>query len=211
MDAVKSREAQFGGTAVNARAMHAIVAAALLLTSAGCGGGGGGKGGAAGEGAVEAPPRALDERPLDATSREGVPAGSSAAAPPAGTDTAAAGEECPMYGLWRPCSVQERLERSGFVVQPGRDSVGQPGLGISGTAYRLGSAELQLYLYADSVDARREASALDARGARPAVVSGVLRPPAVIRSNNLLALLFNNNDRQLERVQLALTAGLPAR
>ena len=89
--------------------------------------------------------------------------------------------------------------------------MGQPGLGIPGTAYRLGSAELQLFLYADSADARRQEATLDVSGARPVDASGVLRAPAVIRSNNLLALLFNNNDRQLERVQLALTAGLPAR
>ncbi len=116
-----------------------------------------------------------------------------------------------MTGLWRQCNVEERLERSGFVVRPANDSVGQPGLLITGTAVRLGRAELQLYFYADSADAHRQADALDVSAARPAAATDVLREPRLIRSNNLLALFFNNNDRQLERVELALTAGLPAR
>ena len=121
------------------------------------------------------------------------------------------GEACPMFGVWHSCSVQQRLERAGFVLVPARDSVGQPGLDIPGAAYRLGSAELQLYLYADSTDAKAQAARVDRDEASAAEVQGILRPPAVIRSNNLVALLFGNNDRQLERVQLALTAGLPAR
>src|SRR5690606_37108921 len=153
-----------------------------------------------------APPRALEEAPATVAVDSG-------GAAPSGSDAVTGAEEapCPMAGLWRRCSVLERLERSGFVVLPASDSVGQPGLGIAGEALLLGSAELQLYLYADSVDAVRQAAVLDTAAARPAEAGGIRRAPAVIRSNNLLALLFNNNDRQRERVQLALTAGLPAR
>lgn len=172
------------------RPAGALIIGAMLAMQVACGGGDGAAGSAS------EPPRALEQAPVQVAT----------------ADSAAGAEEaCPMSGLWRSCSVQERLERSGFVVVPVSDSVGQPGLGIPGRAYRLGSAELQLYLYADSADARRQEASLDSAAARPAEASGVLRPPAVIRSNNLLALLFNNNDRQLERVQLALTAGLPAR
>lgn len=175
-----------------------------MALMAACGGSNGGSG-SSDAGGSSAAPRALEEQPLASAGESAGVAAESSLVP------AAADSACPMSGLWRRCSVRERLERSGFVVIPASDSVGQPGLGIPGTAYRLGSAELQLFLYADSADARRQESALDAAGARPVDVSGVLRAPAVIRSNNLLALLFNNNDRQLERVQLALTAGLPAR
>ncbi|MHB1223097.1 MAG: hypothetical protein ACYC2G_03480 [Gemmatimonadaceae bacterium] len=181
-----------------------LVVGLTLAVLGGCGGGNGAAD-AAGEGKAAPPPRALEEPRIAAAAGDSDSRGVDSAAAPA-TDG-----ECPMSGLWRSCSVRERLERSGFVVVPASDSVGQPGLGISGSAYRLGSAELQLYLYADSADARRQEASLDTAAARPAGASGVLRAPAVIRSNNLLALLFNNNDRQLERVQLALTAGLPAR
>ena len=163
-------------------------------------------------GGADAPPaQAGAARPL---------AGDVPAVPPAGsatTDAAATGgarapaaDACPMTGLWHSCSVQERLERAGFVLVPVRDSVGQRGLDIPGAAYRIGSAELQLYLYADSVDAIAQAARLNRDDAEAASVQGILRPPALIRSNNLVALLFGNNDRQRERVQLALTAGLPA-
>ena len=128
-----------------------------------------------------------------------------AAGAPAPADSA-----CPMRGLWRRCSVAERLERSGFAVRPLPDSIRQPGLAIAGSAMRIGAAELQLFLFADTADARRQAAAVVADDARPAVVRGIRRPPAVIHSLNLVALFFNNDDHQLERVQLALTAGLPA-
>lgn len=155
------------------------------------------------------------ERPTDSVppatvepSAAGTPAAGPAATP---GPIAAAGDECPMYGAWQPCSVVERLERAGFGLTPLPGSVRQPGIGTAGAAYRLGAAELQLFLFADSADARRAAASLDADDAEPAATRGIRRAPAVIRSANLVALLFNNNDRQLERVQLALTAGLPAR
>ncbi len=176
-----------------------------MVVVAGCSRDGDGR--AATDSLSAAPPRALDD-PYGAA-RDG----STSASPDdsSGMGAAAASQPCPMTGLWRRCNVEERLERAGFVVRPGSDSVSQPGLLIAGTAVRLGRAELQLYFYADSSDARRQAEALDVGAARPEDATGVLREPSVIRSNNLLALLFNNNDRQLERVELALTAGLPAR
>ena len=112
-------------------------------------------------------------------------------------------------GAWQRCSVVESVERAGYRLELLRDSVAQPGLTIPGAAYRLGSAELQLFLFADSASAVRGAADVDADDAEPADTRGILRPPAVIRSNNLVALLFDNNDRLRERVQLALAAGLP--
>jgi hypothetical protein len=151
--------------------------------------------------AVEGPPpRPLAEAPASPTRDTG------------DTPAVAAGtkDDCPMVGLWRRCSVEERLERSGFGLRALPAEVRQPGLAIAGHAYRLGDAELQLFLYADTAAARREAAAVDPDEAEPSDARGILRPPAVIHSANLVALLFNNNDRQKERVELALTAGLPA-
>ncbi len=114
-----------------------------------------------------------------------------------------------MAGAWQRCSALESVERAGYRLELLQDSVSQPGLAVAGAAYRLGSAELQLFVFADSAAAARGAAALDAGDAEPAATRGILRAPAVIRSNNLVALLFDNNDRLRERVQLALAAGLP--
>lgn len=175
-----------------------------LLGGAGCARGSSDS--ATADSAATSPPRALEDKYGSSLGDSVTGARDGSVAVASADDTA-----CPMTGLWRRCNVEERLERSGFVVRPGSDSVRQPGLLIAGTAVLLGRAELQLYFYADSADARRQADALYVGMARPADATGVLREPAVIRSNNLLALLFNNNDRQLERVELGLTAGLPAR
>jgi hypothetical protein len=149
-------------------------------------------------------------RPMIESTAVAVPATDSAA-PPSGDTSTTGAAPCPMAGLWHSCSVIERLTRSGLGTEPLTDSVRQPGLTIAGTAYRMGEAELQLFLYADTADARREAAAVRRDDAEPSATAGILRPPAVIHSLNLVALLFNNNDRQLERVELAITAGLPAR
>ena len=103
-----------------------------------------------------------------------------------------------------------RLESAGLGPVPLDGAVRQPGISVEGSVIRLGRGELQIFLYADSLRARSDAERVAPRDAEPARTRGILRPPAVIRSGNLVALLFNNNDRQLERVQLAITAGLPA-
>lgn len=170
--------------------------AAVLLVAVACGG----------DDSREA---AVAARPLVESTAAVAPAADSGA-PTVGDSGAPREDACPMVGLWRTCSVIERLKRSGLGTEPLADSVRQPGLTIAGSAYRVGDGELQLFLYADTADARREAAAVRPDDAEPSATRGILRPPAVIRSLNLVALLFNNNDRQLERVQLAITAGLPA-
>lgn len=171
--------------------------APTLLVLAACGGGD--------DGARRAP---VTARPLVESTTTGVADG--VARPPSGAIVAGRAP-CPMTGIWHSCSVIERLTRAGLGTEAIADSVRQPGLTIAGTAYRMGDGELQLFLYADSADARREAATVRRDDAEPAAVGGILRPPAVIHSLNLVALFFNNNDRQLERVELAITAGLPAR
>lgn len=156
-----------------------------------------GDGRGAGGGSVEV--RALEER------ASGLPATGDSAAIAASAD-----EPCAMFGRWQPCSVIRRLESAGLGPVPLDGAVRQEGLSIEGSAFRLGSGEIQVYLYADSTSAAAEAGRVNPRDTEPARVRGIRRPPTVIRSANLVALFFNNNDRQLERVELALTAGLPA-
>ena len=171
-------------------------AAALLaaLHLAACSGDAG-NGGASGADTAAPPPAAAE-----------TPAPTSVAADSAGATSA---EECPMVGLWRRCSVVKRIESTGLGPVLLADGVRQPGISVGGAAYRLGSAEIQLFLFADSAVAAREAAAVQPDDARPAEVRGIRRAPVVVHSHNLVALLFDNNDRLRERVQLALSAGLP--
>ena len=130
---------------------------------------------------------------------------------PAGTATPAATDAagCRLAGAWQRCSVVESIERAGYRLELLRDSLVRDGLDVRGAAYRVGSAELQLFVFADSTAAARAAARVDADDAEAAETRGIRRPPAVIRSNNLVALLFDNNDRLRERIRLALAAGLP--
>ena len=83
-------------------------------------------------------------------------------------------------------------------------------LSVPGRSYTLGRAELQVFVYPDSTGAARDAAALDTVRVEPknAAATWQVRP-TFIRSANLIALLISTNERQIERVQLALTAGPP--
>ena len=179
----------------------------ILLCVLACGGGDGtpAERGAAGASRGEAQGAgSVPVRPLGGAA-SGIPAAGDSAAIAASAD-----EPCAMFGIWQPCNVIRRLESAGLGPVPLEGAVRQPGISVEGSAFRLGRGELQVYLYADSASAIAEAERVKPRDTEPARVRGILRPPTVIRSANLVALIFNNNDRQLERVQLALTAGLPA-
>lgn len=182
----------------SAATRHLAASAVVALLLGACGG-------ERGSAADTAVPRALDDRPAAAAPDTLAADTAAATGAPAGADSGA----CPMVGAWRQCSVVERLERAGFGPMLVEGEARQPSLAIPGSVYRLGSAELQLYLYADSAGAARQAASVDAAEAEPADARGIRRAPLVIHSQNLVALLFDNNDRLRERVQLALTAGLP--
>jgi hypothetical protein len=128
-----------------------------------------------------------------------------ATAPPA----VAAADTCPKVGAWRPCSVRDRLERAGLApIQ--RDSVRPPYLSVPGAVYGVGAGQLQVYLYADSTARRRDFAKFDTARVQPAdTLIQWPAHPTLITSNNLAAILLSDNETQVERVQLALTAGLP--
>jgi hypothetical protein len=90
--------------------------------------------------------------------------------------------------------------------------VRQPFLNVPGAAYAVGGGELQVYLYPDSAARQRDVADFDTARVQPADSSA--QPPAratLITSNNMAAILLSDSETQIERVQLALTAGLPAR
>ena len=124
---------------------------------------------------------------------------------PAGSDTG-----CVLALPWRNCSVLDRLERAGLAPQE-RGPVRQPFFTVEGRVYVLGDAELQTFVFADTVAAAAQAAALDSvRVSPPTMAIAWRRKPTLIRSSNLVAILLSDDERQTERVSLAIGAGLPA-
>jgi len=86
-----------------------------------------------------------------------------------------------------------------------------PFLKVSGQTWRLGAATIHVFRYRDSVARHSDFVRLDSLHARPAGDTLTTWPgtPTVLVNDNLLAILLSDNEEQVERVSLALTAGPP--
>lgn len=139
----------------------------------------------------------------------------SAATPTAAVATSIAappGPSCMPTGLWAPCSVLYRLERSGLA--PRLDSaatVSDHSLHGLGFVVKIGMiASLDVYLYPDSAARIADEQQADRKqyvtAAQPQTMR---RERTIIENANLVALLTSINDHQRERVSDALVAGAP--
>jgi hypothetical protein len=122
------------------------------------------------------------------------------------------GTPCQHTGLWAPCSVERRLKQAGFVVTK-VDSVipERAGFSVDPIVYSLGKSRLEVFLYDSERAVEKDVAKLDTVrvvpiGSTTATWEGT---PTFIRSANLLAVLLSQNQRQAERVILAITAGAP--
>ncbi len=117
---------------------------------------------------------------------------------------------CPGTGHWEPCTVFDRLTRAGLAPQRA-DSVRFDFLRVGGETWKLGTATIHIFRYRDSVARRSDVSTLDSARARPAGDTVTTWPgtPTMLVNDNLLAILLSDNEEQVERVSLALTAGPP--
>jgi len=117
---------------------------------------------------------------------------------------------CAHTGLWSECSLERRLKQSGFVVKKLDESPARPGFTINPVVYSLGASRLEVFFYADEASVNKDLVALDTIAVTP---RGAQSPwpsaPVLIRSANLAAVLLTQNQRQAERVVLAITAGAP--
>jgi hypothetical protein len=142
------------------------------------------------------------------TTAAAVPSANGAArqiATPAASDTT-----CPMWGNWRECSVVYRLTRAGLDVKRRDAPVRHPFLSVPGTVYEVRNAEIEVFLYPSASDRARDTEALDSATVAPHGQPVVWRdPPTLVTSNNLAAIVLSPNDRQSERIALALGAGMP--
>ena len=130
--------------------------------------------------------------------------------------TAAAVTARPQSRLWDVDRVSERLVRSGVAPRRITPVPAAPAFfaGAESTgAFNVGrGGELRVFIFRDSLARRRATDTLD-----PATASPRGGPPAwpqasvIVVQNNLAAVLLGGDETLVERVTLALEAGLPAR
>jgi hypothetical protein len=138
-------------------------------------------------------------------SEDSAPPASAESTPPKKAPT------CPRTGKWALCSVEKRLEQSGFVLRkavlPGPK---RAGFSVTPTTYMLGSARLEVFLYPDEVSLARDWATLDTLTASPRGTTPAWEaPPTLVRSANLAALFISDSPTKSDRLALALTAGAP--
>jgi hypothetical protein len=113
-------------------------------------------------------------------------------------------------GPWQVCSVEKRLTDAGFVPQK-QNAPAADLFAVQGTEYALGPARLHVYLFRSAKEREAAVATIDTVAIARRGTSATWPAPAwLITSNNLVAVLVSDNGRLVERVQLALTAGLPS-
>jgi len=123
----------------------------------------------------------------------------------------APGDACPAYGLWRACSVEDRIARAGLAVNRREEGVRHDFMRVEGLVWETSRAEVQVFLYASEEERKKDTDKLDTVFVAPPGRRVTWRWPAtLVTSGNLAAIVLSLNGRQAERIALALGAGLPA-
>jgi hypothetical protein len=117
---------------------------------------------------------------------------------------------CEHTGLWAACSLERRLRQSGFVVKKLDEKPDRNGFSVEPIVYALGSSRLEVFLYDDEKSLAHDLVSLDTVAVAPrGSAQEWPSTPTWIHSANLAAVLLTQNQRQAERVVLAITAGPP--
>lgn len=123
----------------------------------------------------------------------------------------AKGGGCPAYGLWRACSVEERIGRAGLAVNRREEGVHHDFMHVEGLVWETSRAEIQVFLYPSEAERKKDTDMLDTVFVAPPGKRIMWRWPAqLVTSQNMAAIILSLNGRQAERIALALGAGLPA-
>ena len=119
---------------------------------------------------------------------------------------------CPRDGTWKACHLEDRINKAGMGIRV-LDTISVPYFDATGTRYKIGkTAKLVAFYFADSAAGAAATGTLDKLRLTPPGDSIGMWPSApfeAIRTANLIAVLFEVNATQAERVRLALTAGAP--
>lgn len=117
-----------------------------------------------------------------------------------------------MEGDWTPCAVEDRLVHAGVVIEKQPEPATYAFFSVPGVRYHVGSAEHQLlvFLYPSAQAREKDTALLDSATVSPKGTRVTWpEPPTLVVSNNLAAVILSLNDRTVERLALALSAGLP--
>ncbi|MEO7965485.1 MAG: hypothetical protein ABIT38_16370 [Gemmatimonadaceae bacterium] len=129
------------------------------------------------------------------------------ASPSTGSDAG-----CVKEGAWALCSVEDRLVHAGLVVERRDEAVRRYFMKVPGVAYQLGAKDdvVEIYIYPTVEARKRDTELLDSATVSPNGTHVIWSaPPTLVTSNNMAAIILSLNDRTVERLALALGAGLP--
>ncbi len=148
----------------------------------------------------------------DSKAPANAPASVASAPPPIARPTTPSDAACPRDGTWKACALEDRISKAGMVAKV-MDTISVPFFTPKGVRYRIGrEARMVVFFFADSAVAAKSQSGLDPFRLTPrgdSIGAWPAPPREVIRSANLVAVLFDVNATQAERVRLAITAGAP--
>lgn len=121
------------------------------------------------------------------------------------------GLPCPRTGRWAICSLEKRLEQSGFVLRKADgEQPRRSGFSVQPVVYTLGRARLEVFVYPDEAALSRDVAQMDTALAAPRGQRNDWEiPPRFVRSGNLATVILTRNEQQAERLTLAITAGAP--
>lgn len=121
------------------------------------------------------------------------------------------GGECPAFGLWQACNVEDRISRAGLAVNRREKGVHHDFMRVEGLVWETSRAEIQVFLYPSEAERKKDTDMLDTVFVSPPGKRVIWRWPAqLVTSQNMAAIVLSLNGRQAERIALALGAGLPA-
>ncbi len=139
-------------------------------------------------------------------------AASTAQLPPVARPLTPSDSACPKDGQWKACALEDRINKAGIPIKV-LDTIRVPYFPQPGVRYRIGRvATMAAFYFPDSAAGAKATADLhrirltppsDSIGAWP------VAPFEGVRSANLIAVLFDVNGTQAERVRLAITAGAP--
>src|SRR5687768_15341203 len=90
---------------------------------------------------------ALNSCQRDGEGQHSAPAVPVDSGPPAVGVGDVADSTCPRTGRWATCHLEDRLEDAGLAPRREDTSVRQPFFSVAGVAYKIGTADLHVYLY----------------------------------------------------------------
>lgn len=122
----------------------------------------------------------------------------------------AGGDTCPTWGQWEPCNVEDRLSRAGLTFKRTDAPVAYDFMHVPGIEYETPVAKVHVFIYPDQKARSADTDLLDPETVSPKDKRHYWKVPAtLVTSINLAAIVLTLNERQAERIDNALGAGLP--